>query len=175
LWVRKAHPYKSFFLNFCSHFFSSVMAFFASRTPNTVLHPGCKVRLHGLTSEAGLKVNGQEGECGEYFADVDRWAVTVADTKNRYKLANLEFVSASGGRAFQFVVVGPNNPQYTPEGAAEGPVPGVLRAKGKASEPAILAMLDPAAIDKQALTADLVKMGVPADSIPEMLKALMRE
>ena len=69
----------------------------------------------------------------------------------------------------EFVFCAPGNPQYTTEGAAEGPKAGFIQAKDQPRIPAILIMADPEALDMDALSAELLAMGVPQESVEAMV------
>ena len=51
---------------------------------------GQRVRLCGLQSEEGKKLNGQVGVIQRYLADSDRWKIIVDDDVRNVKAANLK-------------------------------------------------------------------------------------
>ena len=54
--------------------------------------PGCRVRLHGLKSEAGRRLNGKEGIVEGFDAEKHRWAVCVDGKTSTFKSKSLEVV-----------------------------------------------------------------------------------
>mmetsp|Transcript_100515 Transcript_100515/g.279946 ORF Transcript_100515/g.279946 Transcript_100515/m.279946 type:complete len:324 (+) Transcript_100515:117-1088(+) len=62
-----------------------------------VLEPGDVCRIHGLKTDAGQALNGQEGEVLRYLHDVSRYEVRVGDETKALKAENLQALKSLAG------------------------------------------------------------------------------
>jgi len=61
-----------------------------------VLAPGDTCRIHGLKSESGQALNGQEGEVLRYLHDVSRYEICIGGETKAFKAENLQAIPAGG-------------------------------------------------------------------------------
>ena len=62
---------------------------FVYPTLNMLIQPGASVKISGLTSDAGQKLNGKIGVAKHFFLDSGRWLVDIDGQKSKIKIQNL--------------------------------------------------------------------------------------